>query len=136
MSRPPIDHLSEDEAWDIIRTTQIGRVATGREGAPDVHPVTYVLHNWKIYFRTETESRLRAETNERLVAFEAAYQMMRHIYSTVALGVARTLTDTEVTTLLDQLPIVQHAPDQEYVWMEIDPNEVRGRRLTVLDPQK
>lgn len=136
MSDYPIDHLTDDQAWDIIRENQIGRIATGREGAPDIHPVTYVMHDWKIYFRTENDSRLRKETEGRLVAFEVAFQMMRHISSTVALGVTRMMTDDEVADILDKLPIIEHAPDAEYVWMELEPHEVRGRRLSVLNPRR
>jgi hypothetical protein len=34
--------------------------------------------------------------------------------------------------MLDQLPIVEFAPESDYIWMEIDPSEVRGRKLTIL----
>ncbi|MEG0161344.1 MAG: hypothetical protein RR714_03450, partial [Aurantimicrobium sp.] len=97
---------------------------------------SYVVHNWKIYFRTSAESRLRKETDGRLVAFESGWQMMKHFSSTVALGVVRTLTSEEAAKVLDRLPIVDFAPDLDYVWMELDPTEVRGRRLNVLDPQR
>lgn len=135
MSEYPIDHLNDEESWDIIQANQIGRIASAREGAPDIYPVTYVVHNWKIYFRTGAESRLRKETDGRLVAFEAGWQMMKHFSSTVALGVLRTMTNSEAARVLDELPIVDFAPDRDYVWMELDPHEVRGRRLNVLDLQ-
>lgn len=136
MSEYPIDHLSDEESWDVIQTNHIGRIASAREGAPDIYPVAYVTHNWKIYFRTGAESRLRKETDGRLVAFEAAHQMMRHFSSTVALGLVRTLTSSEAAQVLDELPIVEFAPNSEYVWMEFTPNEVRGRRLNVLNSQR
>ena len=136
MSEYPIDHLGDEESWEIIQSNQIGRIASAREGAPDIFPVTYVVHNWKIYFRTGAESRLRKETDGRLVAFEAGWQMMRHFSSTVALGVLRTLTDAEAALSLDKLPIVDFAPNRDYVWMELSPSEVRGRRLNVLDPTR
>ncbi|MDH6409885.1 nitroimidazol reductase NimA-like FMN-containing flavoprotein (pyridoxamine 5'-phosphate oxidase superfamily) [Aurantimicrobium minutum] len=136
MSEYPIDHLDDEESWEIIQANQIGRIASAREGAPDIYPISYVVHNWKIYFRTGAESRLRKETDGRLVAFESGWQMMKHFSSTVALGVVRTLTSEEAAKVLDRLPIVDFAPDQDYVWMELDPTEVRGRRLNVLDPQR
>lgn len=136
MSEYPIDHLDDEESWAIIQANQIGRIASAREGAPDIYPVSYVVHNWKIYFRTGAESRLRKETDGRVVAFEADTQILRHFSSTVALGLARTLTNEEAARMLDQLPIVEFAPDRDYVWMELEPNEVRGRRLNVLDPQR
>ena len=135
MSEYPIDHLSDEESWGIIQANQIGRIASARDGAPDIYPVTYVVHNWKIYFRTGVESRLRKETDGRVVAFEADTQIERHFSSTVALGVVKTLTSEEAARVLDQLPIVEFAPDRDYVWMELVPTEVRGRRLNVLDSQ-
>lgn len=133
MSEYPIDHLSDEESWEIIQSNQIGRIASAREGAPDIYPVSYVVHNWKIYFRTGVESRLRKDTDGRVVAFEADAQILRHFSSTVALGIVRTLTNEEAARVLDQLPIIEFAPDSDYVWMELDPTEVRGRRLNVLD---
>ena len=136
MSEYPIDHLSDEESWGIIQANQIGRIASARDGAPDIYPVTYVVHNWKIYFRTGVESRLRKETDGRVVAFEADTQIERHFSSTVALGVVKTLTSEEAARVLDQLPIVEFAPDRDYVWMELVPTEVRGRRLNELDTQR
>jgi nitroimidazol reductase NimA-like FMN-containing flavoprotein (pyridoxamine 5'-phosphate oxidase superfamily) len=136
MSEYPIDHLDDEESWAIIQANQIGRIASARDGAPDIYPVSYVVHNWKIYFRTGAESRLRKETDGRVVAFETDAQILRHFSSTVALGVVRTLTNDEAAKVLDQLPIVNFAPDRDYVWMEMDPAEVRGRRLNVLDPRR
>jgi nitroimidazol reductase NimA-like FMN-containing flavoprotein (pyridoxamine 5'-phosphate oxidase superfamily) len=136
MSEYPIDHLDDEESWAIIQANQIGRIASAREGAPDIYPVSYLVHNWKIYFRTGAESRLRKETDGRVVAFEADTQILRHFSSTVALGMARTLTSDEAAKVLDELPIVEFAPDSDYVWMEIEPSEVRGRRLNVIDTSR
>lgn len=135
MSEYPIDHLNDEESWEIIQANKIGRIASAREGAPDIYPITYVVHDWKIYFRTGAESRLRKETDGRIVAFEAGWQMMKHFSSTVALGALKTLTSEEAARVLDKLPIVEFAPERDYVWMELDPQEVRGRRLNVLDTQ-
>jgi nitroimidazol reductase NimA-like FMN-containing flavoprotein (pyridoxamine 5'-phosphate oxidase superfamily) len=136
MRESPIDHLNDEESWQIIQANQIGRIASAREGAPDIYPVTYVVQNWKIYFRTGVESRLRKDTDGRVVAFEADTQILRHFSSTVALGTVRTLTSEEAARVLDQLPIIEFAPDSDYVWMELEPSELRGRRLNVLDPQR
>ncbi len=129
MSEYPIERLDDEESWKIIQSNQIGRIASAREGAPDIYPVSYVVHNWKIYFRTDAESRLRKETDGRLVAFESGVQLTELFSSTVVLGVLRTLSGQEAASILDELPIVDFAPNQDYVWMELDPQEVRGRRL-------
>jgi uncharacterized protein len=129
MSEYPIERLDDDESWKIIQSNQIGRIASAREGAPDIYPISYVVHNWKIYFRTDAESRLRKDTDGRLVAFESGIQLTDLFSSTVVLGVLRTLTSNEAASILDEMPIVDFAPNHDYVWMELDPQEVRGRRL-------
>jgi nitroimidazol reductase NimA-like FMN-containing flavoprotein (pyridoxamine 5'-phosphate oxidase superfamily) len=132
MSEYPIEHLSDEDAWNLVQANQIGRIASARQGAPDIYPVSYLVHNWKIYFRTGIESRLRKDIEGNLVAFEAAQQMDRDFSSTVILGMVRVLAEAEASRMLDQLPIVEFAPESDYIWMEIDPSEVRGRKLTIL----
>ena len=100
MSEYPIDHLTDEESWEIIQANQIGRIASARDGAPDIYPVTYVVHNWKIYFRTGVESRLRKETDGRVVAFEADTQIQHNFSSTVALGVVKTLSSEIIVDIL------------------------------------
>ena len=133
MSDSAIDHLTSDEAWDVVRTSQVGRIATLHGNAPEIHPVTYVVHDEEIYFRTGKTSRLLVDTEDQLVAFEVSWQMMQHISSTVIRGAVVVVTDTTKVAALDGMPYLDFAPKQEYVWMKITPNEVRGRRLHVID---
>jgi nitroimidazol reductase NimA-like FMN-containing flavoprotein (pyridoxamine 5'-phosphate oxidase superfamily) len=70
MGDNPIDHLTADEAWNVVRTSQVGRIATMHGNAPEIHPVTHVVHGEHIYFRTGVRSRLLVDTENQLVAFE------------------------------------------------------------------
>ncbi len=133
MSDNPIDHLTADEAWEVVRTSQLGRIATLHGNAPEIHPVTYVVHDEHIYFRTGTASRLLLDTENQLVAFEVSRQMMQQISSTVIRGAVVVVSEIEKVAELDSMPYLDFAPQQEYVWMRIAPNEVRGRRLHVID---
>ena len=133
MSDSPIDHLTSEEAWDVVRTSQVGRIATQHANAPEIHPVTYVVHDEQIYFRTGVASRLLLDTEDQLVAFEVSWQMMQHISSTVIRGAVVVVSEADKVNELDAMPYLDFAPQQEYVWMRIAPNEVRGRRLHVID---
>ena len=133
MSDYPIDHLRADEAWHLVRTSQLGRIATLHGNAPEIHPITYVVHGEQIFFRTGLNSRLRVDTDNGLVAFEVSWQMLNHISSTVIRGAVTTVSNPEEANRLDAMPYLDFAPAQEYVWMTITPNEVRGRRLHVID---
>jgi nitroimidazol reductase NimA-like FMN-containing flavoprotein (pyridoxamine 5'-phosphate oxidase superfamily) len=133
LSDSPIDHLTSEEAWDVVRTSQVGRIATQHANAPEIHPVTYVVHDEQIYFRTGVASRLLLDTEDQLVAFEVSWQMMQHISSTVIRGAVVVVSEADKVNELDAMPYLDFAPQQEYVWMRIAPNEVRGRRLHVID---
>ena len=133
MSDYPIDHLTSEEAWDVVRTSQVGRIATQHGNAPEIHPVTYVVHDEQIYFRTGVASRLLLDTEDQLVAFEVSWQMMQHISSTVIRGAVVVVSEVDKVAELNAMPYLDFAPQQEYVWMRIAPNEVRGRRLHVID---
>jgi uncharacterized protein len=52
--------------------------------------------------------------------------------STVSLGVLTVVTDEQEIAELEQLPMVDFAPRTNYVWMSLNPEELRGRRLNVL----
>lgn len=132
MTKQTIDKLTEEESWAIVKQNEIGRVASAREGAPDIYPVSFVVHNWCIYFRTGVDSRLRTDTEGKLVAFETAVQESHSFSSTVSLGVLSVVTEAQVIAELDLLPIVDFAPRTNYVWMALKPQELRGRRLNVL----
>ena len=133
MSDTPIDHLTADEAWTLVRSSQLGRIATLHGSAPEIHPVTFVVHGEQIFFRTGSSSRLRSDTEDNLVAFEVSTQEMTNITSTVIRGAVVVVTAIEKVAELDGMPYLDFAPQQEYVWMMISPNEVRGRRLHVID---
>jgi nitroimidazol reductase NimA-like FMN-containing flavoprotein (pyridoxamine 5'-phosphate oxidase superfamily) len=132
MTKQTIDKLNDEESWAVVQQNEIGRVASAREGAPDIYPVSFVVHNWCIYFRTGVDSRLRSDTEGKLVAFETAVQEAHSFSSTVSLGVLTVVTDEQEIAELEQLPIIDFAPRTNYVWMALKPQELRGRRLNVL----
>lgn len=132
MTERTIDKLNDEESWAVLQANQIGRIASAREGAPDIYPVSFIVFDWVIYFRTGVDSRLRQETENRLVAFETATQEPGHFSSTVALGVVEAVADEGLASVLDQVPIIEFAPKENYVWLALRPQEMRGRRLNVV----
>lgn len=132
MSDQLIEKLSEESTWSIIRGNQIGRIASAREGAPDIYPVSYLVHDWKIFFRTGPESRLRRDTAGKLIAFETAEQTPETFSSAVCLGVLSVVTDADVVAKLDKLVIVNFSNDEDCIWLMLTPQELRGRKLRLL----
>lgn len=132
-SANPISQLTVDEAWQLIEVAQIGRIASARDGLPDIFPINYVVFDRAIYFRTAAESRLRTECDDRAIAFESAWQMSDSAWSVVILGTLRTLTTDADQQILNRLPILDFAPERPYVWMRVTPTDVRGRRYRLTD---
>ena len=127
----PITRVSDEESWHLLQRAQIGRIASARGGEPDIFPVSYVCDGESIFFRTAADSRLRLEADGKPVAFEAAGQLGTDAWSVVALGSLRTLDETHDHELLNQLPILDFAPDEPYVWMQVTTTSVRGRRFII-----
>ena len=135
MSTNPISKLDAHESWALLSGVRLGRLSASSEHSPDIHPVSYVVHAGKIYFRTGAESRLLREVDDRDVAFEAAWQEIDNAWSVVALGHANALTNTERAEL-DALPILDFAPNITDVWVAITPTELRGRRFNLLPDER
>jgi nitroimidazol reductase NimA-like FMN-containing flavoprotein (pyridoxamine 5'-phosphate oxidase superfamily) len=131
VSDNPISKLDAHESWELISGVRLGRVSSHVSNHPDIHPVSYVVHAGKIYFRTGDGSRLLNEVDGAAVAFEAAWQEVDNAWSVVALGQARAVPADERNPL-DALPILDFAGSIEDVWVEITPNELRGRRFNLL----
>lgn len=127
----PITSVTETESWQLLHQAQIGRIASARHGDPDIFPVSFVVHENSIFFRTAADSRLRIEADGKPVAFECAGQSGSDAWSVVLLGSLRTLNRAQDQDLLDRLPILDFAPDKPYVWMHVTPTSVRGRRFVI-----
>ncbi len=127
----PISKLDAHESWALIGSVRLGRVSSPGSETPDIHPVSYIVRAGKIYFRTAKDSRLSRETVGFDVAFEAAWQEADHAWSVVALGTARAVEPTE-RDVLDEMPILDFAPTIDDLWVEITPNELRGRRFNLI----
>ena len=127
----PISKLDAHESWELLSGVRLGRVASHKSAQPDIHPVSYVVHAGKIYFRTGDGSRLLTEVDGQAVAFEAAWQEVDNAWSVVALGNARAVS-VESRAELDALPILDFSGSTDDVWVEITPTELRGRRFNLL----
>jgi nitroimidazol reductase NimA-like FMN-containing flavoprotein (pyridoxamine 5'-phosphate oxidase superfamily) len=131
MSTNPISKLDAHESWALLSGVRLGRLSAAGAVFPDIHPVSYVTHAGKIYFRTGVASRLLNEASDRDVAFEAAWQEVDNAWSVVVLGHAQVLTDSERSEI-DSLPILDFAPNITDVWVGITPTELRGRRFNLV----
>jgi uncharacterized protein len=65
-----LEVLSREECLELLASASIGRVVFTDGGLPVILPVTFVLDEEAIVFRTQSGSRLATKTAGSVVAFE------------------------------------------------------------------
>ncbi|MBK5239506.1 MAG: pyridoxamine 5'-phosphate oxidase family protein [Actinomycetales bacterium] len=123
----PIEHLSNDAAWEFLMSETVGRLAVSVGTQPDIFPVNYVGHDSKVYFRTAEGTKLLELTINTHVAFEADGYDETSAWSVVVIGSALAIESQSMIDILNTLPLHPFAPTLKYVWVEITPTELRGR---------
>jgi nitroimidazol reductase NimA-like FMN-containing flavoprotein (pyridoxamine 5'-phosphate oxidase superfamily) len=123
--------LGEDECWELLRATSVGRVAVTVGTVPDVFPVNYRVHNGEIVIRTEAGTKLAAATLMTAVAFEidAIDHESRSGWSVVVKGRGREPTHLDELLELDELELDLWVEAPKSRWLAITPDEVTGRRI-------
>jgi nitroimidazol reductase NimA-like FMN-containing flavoprotein (pyridoxamine 5'-phosphate oxidase superfamily) len=64
-------HLPVEECWALLGTVTTGRLALVIDGRPEIFPVTFVVDDETVVFRTAGGAKLTAIRSAPLVAFEA-----------------------------------------------------------------
>ncbi|WP_199424873.1 pyridoxamine 5'-phosphate oxidase family protein [Actinotalea solisilvae] len=123
------DALSEDEAWDVLRREQLGRLAYHVGSEVDIAPVNHVVAGRRIVFRTAEGSKLFGVVVGKTVAFEVDRVEGDEARSVVVRGVAHELSADEVEAMDVQLrPWV--GTEKPHV-VAIEAVHVSGRRFTL-----
>lgn len=139
MSHEPLEELSESECWTLLRTVDVGRLATPTAGGGvDVFPVNHVVDQGSIVFRTAIGNKLTSALDGVEVAFEADNAARRldeqaargdDPWSVVLHGTAELIT--RQTELFDSFELAVrpwHVSDKPY-FVRVVPTRVSGRRF-------
>lgn len=125
----PIDVPTCRELLASVPFVRLGFVS---EQGPEILPVNHVMLDGRLYFRTETGTKLAAAAAEAKVAVEAdGAEVDQHIgWSVLAHGRSRIVTDE---TLLERLHSMDFAPwsspDAKLFWVEVTLDDLGGRRI-------
>lgn len=129
-SNPRLGPLPAEACREHLRATTIGRVAwTGRKGA-QILPVTYLLHDDKIIFRTDRRGPLAVLQGGEPVAFEvdAFDPSTRCGWSVVVRGRAYAAQrSARADQLWREADPVPWAAGQRTLFVSITLDEVSGR---------
>ena len=115
--------LTEEAAWDFLRTQEVGRLAYHLVGEVHIVPVNFAVHGHQIVFRTAPGSKLLGVVMDDDVAFEVDE---RRATSVVARGRATLLRDSEADAA-QALPIRSWVPTDKDAVVAVDVTEISGR---------
>ena len=125
----PVHVLDDEECWDLLISSSFGRLALSIAGEPDIYPVNFVAADRRLVFRTAEGTKLLELTVNNKVAFETDGIGRDEAWSVVARGRARVLEHQAEIDAADQLPLRPLVPTLKYIYVEIIPETVSGRRF-------
>lgn len=138
----PFERLSESECWALLRTVDVGRLATPiPTGGADIFPVNHLVDQASIVFRTALGTKLSHVLEATEVAFEAdnaadrAESQHDDPWSVVVHGRADLITlDTELFDSFELAVRPWHVSHKPY-FVRLIPTGISGRRFHV-DPSR
>ena len=124
--------LGEEECSELLGRETFGRVGITLGSLPVVLPVNYHFADGAIHFRTGEGAKLKAASQNAVVAFQV--DQVDPIYhagwSVLAVGAAQVLDDSTAMSWASHLPLRAWAPGVRDRFVRIVPDFVSGRRIT------
>lgn len=126
----PVTELSDQDSWALLSTCSVGRLGVSVDSRPEIFPVNYCVQGETIVFRSAQGTKLNDLMANPSVAFEADARTGPETWSVVMKGAARVLDDESELRGADLLPFPSWIPTSPYVYVRIDPTEIRGRSFS------
>ncbi len=125
----PVEFLSASECWRLLSSATLGRLAVSVQNQPEIFPVNFVAADGRILIHTAPGTKLVELLINDNVAFEADAVAVDEAWSVVAKGAARILDAVAEVDVADQLAVRSLMPSLKYIYIEIIPREITGRRF-------
>ena len=126
-----IEKLDVEQCWELLGGASLGRLAMSVAGQPEIYPINFIAHDRKLSVRTAEGTKLLELTINSKVAFETDEVGTKSAWSVVVKGTARILEKQSEVERAEELPLLPLIPTLKYVWVEITPAEVTGRRFAL-----
>jgi nitroimidazol reductase NimA-like FMN-containing flavoprotein (pyridoxamine 5'-phosphate oxidase superfamily) len=134
----PLEELSESECWTLLRTVDVGRLATPTSrGGVEIFPVNHVVDQGSIVFRTAVGTKLTSALEAAEIAFEAdnaapsQTEQRDDPWSVVVHGTAVLITlETELFDTFDLTVHPWHVSNKPH-FVRLVPTVVSGRRFRI-----
>jgi len=128
-STDPVHVLSEDQCWEALQSTDLGRLAIRAGHDIDVFPVNFLVTDRLIYFRTAPGTKMVELTRMPRVAFEADGVRAGRRWSVTLKGTAQRLGfDSEIEASGIQA-LRSLEPSSKWNYVRITPHSISGRRF-------
>jgi uncharacterized protein len=127
-----LELLDDDEARELLRSGEVGRVGITIGALPAIFPVNYRVIDGAIVFRTSPGSKMSAAAAGAVVAFEVDdYQLPdRSGWSVLAVGPAEVVHDLALTFRVLEAGLEPLAGgDHRTTIVRIEPTFISGRRI-------
>lgn len=126
-----IEHLSEEECWELLAAHEYGRLAVSVAGKPDIFPVNYVVYEDAVVFRTAEGSKLASVAINSAVAFEidGFDPASNTAWSVVMHGHAVLIEHGSLEEELEHLPLFPWNINPKRRLVEIKAHDLHGRRF-------
>ena len=102
-----LEILSPEQCHDLLRRSNVGRVAVTVAALPAIFPVNYALLDGDIVFLTGEGTKLRAAVDRAVVAFQVDHfdESLGSGWSVMAVGLAEELTDPDEVSAAHKLEL-------------------------------
>lgn len=126
-----IEHMSEEECWELLASQEYGRLAVSVAGKPDIFPVNYVVHEGTVVFRTAEGSKLASVAINSAVAFEIdGYDPGNNsAWSVVVHGHAALVDHGSLEEELEHLPLFPWNITPKRRLVQVTSHDVHGRKF-------
>ncbi|WP_426297658.1 pyridoxamine 5'-phosphate oxidase family protein [Arthrobacter sp. R-11] len=125
----PVVILDAAESWDLLAGSELGRLAVSVGDQPEIFPINYLAHDGVVLFRTAQGSKLVSLTINRNVALETDGYTDNAAWSVIVKGTARALQHEVDIETAKKLPLHSWIPTIKYIFVEITPQQISGRRF-------
>ena len=125
-----VQELSAQECYALLAEADIGRVILTAQALPTALPVSYVLDQGDVVFRTGPGTKLSAAGQGTVVAFEVDQfePALRMGWSVVVTGFATVVSSASELRRLDALKI-PHWVESSTQYVRLSASMVTGRRV-------
>ena len=123
----PVVRLSEEECWQRLRGSELGRLVTRVGDVIDIFPINFVTDGTSIVFRTAEGSKLVELTVNDEVLFEVDEHTDADAWSVIVRGSAHVLDTLAEREAADGLGLQPWVPTLKHNYVRISPSSLTGR---------